>query len=383
MKALLTSPHTGKKVAAKGLELWDLALLKASGYYDISVRTLLSMERLPRGMTLPPGFKWKIPLTMLMKQAERGSFRKFRTFRGYAAGELAAGYFIGMMSAFFTREIHTAPTLHKIALECLHGMEMYADASKHRTQQLYARRLILSLLQYLVECSAANEKLVNTDHRPGAFSAIRLSELPLLATRADSVVARYGRKRVEKVFEHQLSLIFQSFGFQVVSTRLAQSTVDLFCISSDASEGYSFIVEAKTTKAKYSLPTRDARALKDYANDINSALRSLPQLKFVLVVANEPAKTLPSKIMALSASLGVPVRFCTASQIAELREVIPGPLPATTFRDEILQSDALLPVDFAGRVGRSYETLQGAHVEFAEQLLSVHKGQLPKPESSG
>ena len=87
--------------------------------------------------------------------------------------------------------------------------------------------------------------------------------------------------------------------------------------------------------------------------------------------------------MALSASLGVPVRFCTASQIAELREVIPGPLPATTFRDEILQSDALLPVDFAGRVGRSYQTLQGAHVEFAEQLLSVHKGQLPKPESSG
>ena len=143
------------------------------------------------------------------------------------------------------------------------------------------------------------------------------------------------------------------------------------------------MVEAKTTKARYSLPTRDARALRDYASDVNSALKSLPQLKFILIVANEPAKTLPSKITALSTSLDVPARFCTASQIAELREVIPGPLPAAAFRDEILRSGPFLPADFAARIARSYEAVQGAHVKFAEQLLSVHQGQLPKPESSG
>ena len=194
--------------------------------------------------------------------------------------------------------------------------------------------------------------------------------------RSESVIKKHGLKHVEKVFERQLALIFQSFGLYVVPTQTGKSTPDLICFSPDARASFSFIVEAKTGKRPYALPVKDARALKDYARDVSAALKTLPPLKFVLIVANTPAKTMDAKITALQSSMGVPVRFCTARQIAELRETVPGPLPMETFLGEVLKSDPLLAEDFAARVAQGYEAVQGAHVKFAEQLLSVQQGRL-------
>ena len=256
-------------------------------------------------------------------------------------------------------------------------------ASKSKTQETYARRLNLSLIQYLRECHAADADLENIEHRPGAFSAMRLNELSLLARRDKTVADRYGLKRIESIFEHRLALVFQSFGFYVVSTRKGKSTVDLYCVSPSPKGGYSFMVEAKTSKRAYSLSPRDSRAIAQYVTDAESGLTTLPPLKFVLLLAHQAASTMNRKLVEAEASIGLPLRFATASQIAQLRESLPGPLPPAAFLGEVLRSPSILPEDFAARVAQGYEAVQGAHVKFAEQLLSVHKGQLPKPESSG
>ncbi|MCH8008523.1 MAG: hypothetical protein IIC91_06620 [Chloroflexi bacterium] len=373
------SPISGEQILVTGRDLWDFIALKVGSYYDFAVRILLS-EPKARGPALLPGLDLKIADTVLDRLKTHIRDEGIKDPRYSNGGDIASAYTLGLTCIHFASGITGVPlsarTMEVVSQISLRSLVRSRTLTNYRYQKLLADRLIDGLLDIQIEYLESAIELLDEDHRSGVFSAIQLPELSLLAMRAASVVKKYGRKHVEKVFEHQLSLVFQSFGFHVVSTRSGRSTVDLFCVSSDPSEGYSFMVEAKTTKGRYALPKNDARALRDYANDTKSALRPLPPLKFVLVVASEPAKTIPAKITDLSALLGVPARFCTASQIAALREVIPGPLPAAAFRDEILRSGPVLPDDFAARVARSYEAVQGAHVKFAEQLLSVHQGRL-------
>ena len=165
-------------------------------------------------------------------------------------------------------------------------------------------------------------------HRIGAFSAIRLRELDLLARRDNAMIRKYGTKQVEKIFEQQLALIAQSLGLHVVPTRSGQRTVDLICISADPAVRLSFLLEAKTTQRPYNLPRDDARALIEYVNDVRRALTTLPPLQFVLIVGPTASSTLEGKLQRLEIEVGLPVRFCTAADIAQLRELITGPLPA-------------------------------------------------------
>ncbi len=379
-KTEVRSPISGKMVISQGGDLRDLITLKVGAYYDLAIRILIEAPDLPRGTVLPPGFDWRIVSRAFQHREELKRGVKVTDERALSADFIAIPYLLGLSSTYYASSVHGPPwsmrTMEVVAQKALNHLVTTRRVTTYRYQKLLADLLIRSLLDYHIQYLSSVVDSLDRAHRSGVFSAIRLAELSLLATRADSVLKKYGRKHVEKVFEHQLSLIFQSFGLQVISTRQGRNTVDLFCLSSDSADGYSFMVEAKTTKGHYSLPPRDARALKEYANDITSALKSLPKLKFILIVAHAPAKTLAAKVTALGASIGVPVRFCRANQIAELREVIPGPVPASSFRDEILKSGPFLPDDFAARVARSYQDLQGAHVEFAEKLLSVHQGSL-------
>lgn len=147
------------------------------------------------------------------------------------------------------------------------------------------------------------------EHNIGPFSAIRLQELSLLANRDKSVMRRYGKKNVERVFETQLALVLvmQSFGLYVVSTRTGQSTVDLVCISASPEERVTFLLEAKTTKATYALPKTDFRALQYYVNTVRRSLSTLPPLSFCLIVGSKASKTLGGKLAALEAEASVPV----------------------------------------------------------------------------
>jgi hypothetical protein len=119
---------------------------------------------------------------------------------------------------------------------------------------------------------------------PGPYSQMRLRELPALASRASVMVDRYGEKRVEKVFETQLSLLVQSLGFAVVRTRSGERRVDLLCIAGGPGE-FTFLLEAKTSARPYSFSTADERALSEYVRDVRrSVAGNIPALRFVLLV---------------------------------------------------------------------------------------------------
>ena len=287
MRAKVKSPHTGDTLVAKGVDLWELAVLKASAYYDHALRILLAGERFPSWSESPPGFAWDIPFAVLLEEGgTKATPRAFKTERTYLSAHIARAYVLGMMSASFTRAATRGASFYGIALDSVGSLESLVAASKSKTQETYARRLNLSLIQYLRECHAADADLENIEHRPGAFSAMRLNELSLLARRDKTVADRYGLKRIESIFEHRLALVFQSFGFYVVSTRKGKSTVDLYCVSPSPKGGYSFMVEAKTSKRAYSLSPRDSRAIAQYVTDAESGLTTLPPLKFVLLLAH-------------------------------------------------------------------------------------------------
>jgi hypothetical protein len=214
----------------------------------------------------------------------------------------------------------------------------------------------------------------DSEYRPGVFSTLRLHELSLLARRDPAVVKEYGVKRVEKVFEQRLALLTQSLGFYVVSTRNAERTVDLVCISSDPREPLTAMIEAKSTTKAYSLPTKDERALLEYIDDIKRSLTTLPPLRFVLIVGHKAAKTLSPKLKRLEGIAGVPIRFCSAEVLMALREAIPGPIPMSFITREIVAANHILDDSFAKAAADDYFRVQDAHSALVKTLLAGRTG---------
>jgi hypothetical protein len=184
-------------------------------------------------------------------------------------------------------------------------------------------------------------------YKIGPFSSIRLTELAPLANRDARMSKKYGNKRIEKVFEQQLALIVQSFGLYVVSTRTGQRTVDLICISADPRARFTFLLEAKTSGRPYTLPRDDARALLEYIREVRIGLTTLPPLHFVLMIGPSPSATLEKKLQGLEAEAGLPIRYCSAHELAELREVVAGPLPLNDFADHLQRASRVVPAGFA------------------------------------
>ncbi|MFI2202074.1 hypothetical protein ACH47Z_15135 [Streptomyces sp. NPDC020192] len=207
-------------------------------------------------------------------------------------------------------------------------------------------------------------------HESGAFSSLRLPELQLLATRADAVKARYGDRKVEKVFEQQLALLIQSLGFYVVSTRTGESTVDLVCISADPASPFTFLLEAKSSGRPYTLPSDDRRALLQYVEDVKSNLTTSPPLAFVLIVGGAPQKTLAEKIGDLELAAKVPVRFCTAQSLANLRENLIGPNPAGIIKKAILRSGAVIKNEDLQKVTEEVLSRVRAQEELVRSFLA-------------
>jgi hypothetical protein len=211
--------------------------------------------------------------------------------------------------------------------------------------------------------------------RPGPFSDLRVEELPLLAGRHEATIKRYGVKRVEKRFEQQLALLFQSLGFVVIETRSGSRTVDLVCISMDPNHRVTFLVEAKTSKSVYGLPAKDERALHDYVADFNRTLTTLPPLRFVMLVAHNPAKALSRKLRAFETQTGTPIRFVSALSLAQLRSDLPGPAPVGPFVELLLNGPPTTSSEFVSSLTGIYAKQQEAHKQFAQALLAT--GQAP------
>jgi hypothetical protein len=243
--------------------------------------------------------------------------------------------------------------------------------------KIMANRLLHSLLHYLGEVYDDAKRPWNKEHHVGPFSQIQLQELSLLARRDAAVEKKYGQKQIERVFEQQLALIVQSLGLLVVPARTGERSVDLICISSDASR-VTFLLEAKTSAKPYTLPVKDERALLEYIEQVQTALTSLPRLDFVLIVSGEPSKTLSKKLRSLEGKSHVPIRFCRAQDLAELREMSVGPLPIEAFRDDLIGGPHVPPRGFVGPLVKKYEQLQLGHTSFVREMFDVYK-----PQSAG
>jgi hypothetical protein len=194
-------------------------------------------------------------------------------------------------------------------------------------------------------------------------------ELLLLAARHDLMVEKFGRKRVERVFEQRIARLFQSFGFTTVTARPGEAVADLLCIA--RSERFTFLVDAKSTRGKYNLPMADQRALYDYVAEFSSALPDLPPLAFVLIVGPGAAGTVPDKLIRLEGRSGLPIKFIGADVLAKLRVNLPGPVLPKQFRDAVLGAGPILGEDLVVEMKSSLDGLVRTYSAFIDGLRQV------------
>jgi Restriction endonuclease len=266
--------------------------------------------------------------------------------------------------------------IESVAHEALVSLHVAQITAPGHMMETLCGRLMQSVLQAL---SDGYEDRANgwkeSSWRPGPFSDLRLQELQLLALRHESMEKRYGVKMIERRFEQQLALLFQSLGFIVIQTRTGTRTADLVCISSDPNHSITFLVEAKTSKAPYSLPAKDERALLEYVREIDGSLTTLPRLRFVLLVSARATKTLAGKLRNFETRSGTPIRFITASALGQLRADLTGPAPVGPLTKLLLDSYHVLPDEFVKTITDIYRRQQDAHRQFAEALMEA--GQSP------
>jgi hypothetical protein len=355
--------------------IWmDLVLVTGSHYAFAVDRVLLD----PAGKGLPPGLN--VPkLSLLTDTVERESPPV-----AVVPTLMFINYLSVLVSMYFLRVTSALPQwgprgeLEWVAHDSASALFRKTLVAPDKAR-LLGEYLTASALQLMAQAYKA-VSVFNRDHPPGPFSSMRIGELSLLAKRDQRLLDRYGEKHVEQVFEQQLALIFQSLGFYVVSTRRGERRVDLVCISADPTEPLTALIEAKTTKAAYALPTKDERALREYVDEVRRSLRTLPPLRYVLIVAPRPASTLQGKLARLEADCGIPIRFCSAQALASLRERLPGMAPMRVLTESILTGSHVLPDDMGEGAIARYMSEQDAHSHFVGAMFGLRADE-ETPES--
>lgn len=178
--------------------------------------------------------------------------------------------------------------------------------------------------------------ILRSDYR-AALSKAELKELEDLAQRTKAAVARCGSPRaVDRLFEDRLEQMLQSLGFVVVRAQPGTRAGDLLCLSSEGPTAFSLLLEAKTTGKPYTLPTSDARAIKEYVERIRARLSLTPPLRFVLVISREPARTVARKLRDLEAQVEVPIRYIEARQLGLMQRALAGGNGLVEFVEAVL-----------------------------------------------
>ena len=358
------TPH---KVA--GRDLWCRLFLISSAYYDFTVRAALGYKGNRRG-SLPKGFNLNV----------MGDFQK-RQHSSISVDILSAhvmfsAYLPLMFSAHFTEmframtpQLPQLSTFEHSAHNSLPSLLQYSRTAPHADLR-YAASILTEGVLFLLRDTYSEERVAwDNHHIPGPFSAINLRELSLIAKRDARVVKRYGAKQVEKVFEHQLALLFQSLGFYVVSTRLGHRTVDLICISAIDNEPITLLVEAKTSGKPYALPVSDQRALMEYVGDVRKSLNTIPPPCLILLVGQEPAKSMEDRLRSLEAAANTPIRYIRAAELAALRESIPGPIHPNVLRQTFVQSKSRILVNPGKPIAAHERRLHDANRAYVHALL--------------
>jgi hypothetical protein len=403
-----TVASTGETLSGK--DLWWQLFFVVGAYYDFSIRLLLRKQTvypLP-GLRIAKAEEWYSKVNwpidagrelislvegdLLEEEAEQLATELLSRFNAASLNEaadavlweadrglaafLAGNYILALSSAVM------AELLRRTNLPLEHIEDL--DGISHRTAaSLFGGPSSVGWPTHVLELSqralaTVFEQWVRIYDRPdldkiprtGPFSSIRLAELAPLANRDARMSKKYGNKRIEKIFEQQLALIVQSFGLYVVSTRTGQRTVDLICISADRDARFTFLLEAKTSGRPYALPRDDARALLEYIRDVRTGLTTLPPLRFVLMLGPSPSATLEKKLQGLEAEAGLPIRYCSAHELAELREVVAGPLPLNDFADHLQRASRVVPAGFAQTMRSRVDELRSSHEALVRTMLA-------------
>jgi hypothetical protein len=354
-------------------EVRDRLALILGAYYDASLRSVL-MTSLPKDERLPPGLtigitKRLFPHGITANVSVEDAWARF--LPTYYVTAIQSVYFFSVVSGLPLRV--PAAAFEDVAHGSLSDLFQLQIVAATPVRQQLAERLVRGCLSYMQHVYGDMARADSWKERTiGPFSSIDLPLFVALACRDPRTVERFG-KNSAGVFEQQLALIIQSLGFYVVSTRPGNRTVDIVCVSSDPTDPFTALVEAKTSTRPYALPADDERALREYVADVRRNLTTLPPLRFVLVVSAAPGRTLEPRLRRLEAALGVPTRFCTAQLIANLRESLPGPAPFSVLSDEIVLSPPVLEAGFVDKVASRYREIAGAHEEFVRALLGSQK----------
>jgi hypothetical protein len=367
----LECPDCGKKSTLKPEHAASRCLFVLASYHDYTWRRSVASG----SKALPFGFQLDNIKGLLgpPDSCTEGELR-WRT--------LLSAYLLCAMSTYFFGSFQSCgvPAPLCAAFENL-AHESLVDLVRHTSGNPSGRRGTASRLAST--CTVAlseiyKERAASGDrqYRPGIYSALRLHELSPLAARDPVLLKRDGAKRAEKAFERQLALLFQSLGFYVVESRVGERTVDLICLS-EVCRG-TFLVEAKSSRDPYRLPTADQRALREYVTEVQRTLTTLPALDFVLVVGHGGHSTLSDRVRQTEADLRVPLRFIAAPDLVSLREGLPGPVDYSLLRAELLRAAPVLDAAFAGTLSKAIASKHHAHQQFVAALLSSSNSAEPK-----
>jgi hypothetical protein len=348
----------------------EMLCIKIISVYDIIASSYIDFSQ-PHRFRLPPGLN----IGLLKKLIPKKNSKPFVC----GIGLISFNYFYGLISIVTSGILRLSGNLptdgillfdelfHQSIRELSEIIQSISPSSIIRCSS----SLMAGLLRIAETVYVAPENWA--EYKPGYFSSLSLPELSLLTSRAESVVRKYGAKKIEKIFEYRLSLVMQSFGLFVVPTTTGARTIDLLCISNHPRHTMSFLLEAKTSKHPYSLPTKDSRAVREYIREYKSTLLSFPELKFVLIIGPAPSRSLAAKISDLESSVGIPIRFFPASLVASLREAIPGNLPLDVFADHIGKGEGIIDSSVTEAISGAYGVAQQAHKSFVEQMMKVRR----------
>ena len=258
------------------------------------------------------------------------------------------------------------------AHESVASLASLSTALNDQDTHWLVRNVLISLHEawFQLEKDAARPWLLKDLNTP-----LDASDLPAIAERQPLLVRRYGAK-LSWIFEQQLSLMFQSLGCHVSSTRRFERSVDLICVL-PTNPPSMIIVEAKSTARQYGLPARDQRALAEYVGAIRRNLITLPPLQLLLIVGPAPAGSISNRVRQTAAELGLPIRYCEARTLARLRTLIPGPLALADFLDRIVRGPEIVPRELPQDLYDAWKAREEAQSALIRAWLPSHQQMRP------
>jgi hypothetical protein len=208
-----------------------------------------------------------------------------------------------------------------------------------------------------------NEISESISHNENSFNRRRFLKI---ANGDEKIREKFGAK-IYIEFEKQIAKIFDAFGFFVSPTSIGKRRADII-VATQKPNAYTFLVDAKSCKGNYSLPTTDSRAIKEYILTQKESLDIMPPLKFFLIISSSPSKTLESKLKKLSNEVGLPIKFVSALDLCDIIESSNWSIYSQSFLTSIVESGPILDKNWGKGLVQSIKQKKKAFAKYTELL---------------